>query len=413
MPAVTPPERTARFASSRCRPNVRPRRSGADGARDHGADVRGYRYDALDGVRGLAAQVVLVCHGLGMTALSPAHSPAAAANEWLGRASVMVFFSLSGFVIATSLSRLIAQDRRGFLLPYAVHRLARIWPPLILAITVTFAVGALGHAGLPLLTMTGDPYRLDWIAFLRGITLTFGPGDATFVIDRALWSLRQEVYLYVIAALAAVSLVGRGFWRIAAGAAACAMIAATADRFFYLQSLVLFSAGAGAALFGGMPRLRALARAPWVAPVTILLWLAPLGFVGVPGYVDAMSNDPAFLAYQALIGLPLSLALLGLALDEGAVSRSLAALRGLASFSYTLYVIHVPVMTLIFSLRAHAGLVPGMSGDVATLVAALALAQGVAYAAALFVERPRFFRALLFSALGRIGLARPVQPAAG
>lgn len=375
--------------------------------------MRGYRYEALDGVRGLAAQTVLVCHGLGMTALYPVHSPAASAIEWIGRASVMVFFSLSGFVIATSLARLIGEDRRGFLLPYAVHRLARIWPPLVLAIAITFAVGAIGHAGVPLLTMTGDPYRLDWIAFLRGITLTFGPGDATFVIDRALWSLRQEVYLYAVAALVAASLVGRGFWRIAAGAAACAMIAATLDRFFYLQSLALFSAGAGAALFGGMPRLQALARSRGIAPVTILLWLAPLAFVGAPGYVDALSNDPAFLAYQALVGLPLALVLLGLALDEGTVSRGLAALRGLAAFSYTLYVIHVPVMTLIFSLRAHAGLMPGLAGDVATLLVALAFAQGLAYVAALVVERPRFFRALLFRALGRIGLARPAVPAAG
>lgn len=373
--------------------------------------MRGYRYESLDGVRGLAAQVVLVSHGLGM-AFFPVPSPGAAAAEWFGRISVMVFFSLSGFVIATSLSRLIAQDRGRFLIPYAVHRIARIWPPLVLAIAVTFAVGALGQAGLPLLTKTGEPYRLDAIAFLRGITLSFGPGDATFVIDRALWSLRQEVYLYAVAALAALALVGRGPLRLAGGIAACAMVAATADRFFYLQSLALFAAGAGAALYGDRPHLRALAGSPLVAAATLLLWLAPLGFVGHPSFIDAMSGNGLFLAYQAAIGLPLALVLLGLATGEGPAARGFAGLAPLAAFSYTLYVVHVPVMTLVFSVRAFAGLAPGPTGTVATLVLALIVAQAFAWAAARAVERPRVFRRLLFALTGRLGLSRPVAAAA-
>lgn len=373
--------------------------------------MRGYRYEALDGVRGLAAQVVVVSHALGL-ALFPIHSPGAAAAEWFGRIAVMVFFSLSGFVIATSLSRLIAADRARFVVPYAVHRLARIWPPLVLAIVVTFAVGALGQSGLPLLTKTGEPYRLDAIAFLRGITLTFGPGDATFVIDRALWSLRQEVYLYAVAALAALALVGRGPLRVLAGATVVAMIAATVDRFFYLQSLALFAAGAGAALFGGAPRLRALADSPLVGPLTIGLWLAPLGFVGHAGFIDAMSDAPLFLVYQAAIGLPLALVLLGLATGDRPAARGLARLSDLAGFSYTLYLIHVPVMTLVFSLRAHLGLMPGLAGTLAMVAVAILVAEAVSYAASLVVERPRFFRALLFRALDRAGLSRGAVPSA-
>ena len=374
--------------------------------------MRGYRHEALDGVRGLAAQVVLVSHGLGM-AFFPVHSPGAAAAEWFGRVGVMVFFALSGFVIATSLSRLIEIDRARFVVPYAVHRLARIWPPLVLAIVVTFAVGALGHAGLPLLTKTGEPYRLDALSFLRGITLTFGPGDATFVIDRALWSLRQEVFLYALAAFAALAFIGRGLVRFVAGAAACAMIGATADRFFYLQSLALFSSGATAALLGGHPRLRALAASPLVSGATLLLWLAPLGFVSHPGFIDAMSENALFLAYQAAIGLPLALALLGLAVKDGRAARGFLAIRGLAGFSYTLYVVHVPVMTLVFSLRAFAGWAPDLAGTVATLLVALAVAEGASWAAARVVERPKLFRRALFATLDRAGLWRPALRQAG
>ncbi|MGU3538701.1 acyltransferase family protein [Methylobacterium sp. A54F] len=367
--------------------------------------MRGYRYEALDGVRALAAQVVLVSHGLGM-AFFPVHSPGAAAAEWFGRLAVMVFFSLSGFVIATSLSRLVASEGGRFAVPYAVHRLARIWPPLVLAILVTFGVGWLGLNGLTLLTKTGDPYRLDAVAFLRGITLTFAPGDATFVIDRALWSLRQEVYLYAVAAFAALALVGRGAGRALGILAVLGLVGATAGRFFYLQSLALFSAGAAAALWGGHARLRGLAQAPGVAVVTLALLAAPLAFVGHPGFIDAMSDNALFLGYQALLGVPVALCLLGLAVSEGRVSGAFARAASAAGFSYTLYVIHVPVMTLVFSLRAHLGLAPGLGGTVGTLAVALVVAEAASYAAALVVERPRFFRRVLFRMIGARDAAR-------
>lgn len=368
--------------------------------------MRGYRYEALDGLRGLAAQVVLASHALGMAFPHLSGWPAGAA-EWVGRLAVMVFFSLSGFVIATSLGRLIAAARDRFVVPYAVHRLARIWPPLILAIVVTFAVGAIGQAGIPLLTRTGEPYRLDLIAFLRGITLTFGPGDATFVIDRALWSLRQEVYLYGVAVFAALAIVGRGMWRVLGAAVVLVMVAATANRFFYLQSLALFAAGAGAAVYGADTRLRALAASPLLWPVALGCLAAPIAFAGMAGFIDAQSENPAFLAYQAALGLPFALCLLDLATRPSATARAFERLSGTAGFSYTLYVIHVPVMTLVFSLRAHLGIAPGLGGTLATLAVALILTEAVSFGAALVVERPRFFRAVLFRLLRRTDLPRP------
>lgn len=372
--------------------------------------MRGYRYESLDGVRAVAAQVVLVSHGLGM-AFFPVHSPGAAVAEWFGRLSVMAFFSLSGFVIATSLNRLVASEGSRFGLPYAVHRIARIWPPLVLAILITFGVGWLGQNGLSLLTKTGDPYRLDLLAFLRGITLTFSPGDATFVIDRALWSLRQEVYLYAVAAFAALAVAGRGPWRVVGALVALGLIAVTAPRFFYLQSLALFSAGAAAALFGRRPRLERLAASVWIVPATLALLALPLAFVGAPGFIDAMSENPWFLAYQAMLGLPVALCLLRLATGDGPLPRAFARAAPAAFFSYTLYVIHVPVMTLAFSLRAHFGIAPGPAGTVATLLAALLLAEIASFAAALVVERPRFFRRILFRLLAATGLTRPALAA--
>ncbi|MCJ2081281.1 acyltransferase family protein [Methylobacterium sp. J-090] len=372
--------------------------------------MRGYRYEALDGVRGLAAQAVVITHAVEMAFL-PLHGPGAAVTGWIGRVSVMTFFALSGFVIATSLGRMAGRDGR-FLVPYAVHRVARIAPPLILAIAITFAVGALGRAGLPLLTRTGEPYTMGVLAFLRGITLIFAPNDATFVIDNPLWSLRQEVYLYGVAAFATLAIVGRGAWRAVGIALASGLVLVTANRFFYLQSLALFGAGAGAALLGGHPGLRRLAASRALMPIAGMALAAPLAFVGQPGFVDSMSGWAPFLTYQAALSLPLGLCLLGLATDEAPISRGFAACAGAAAFSYTLYVVHMPILVLVFSLRAHLGWVPGWTGSAATLAAAWLAAQAVAITAARGLERPKPVRAALFRLLGRIGLAGAVSRSA-
>lgn len=363
--------------------------------------MRGYRYEALDGVRGLAAQAVVFTHVVEMAFL-PAHGTGAGVTGWIGRASVMLFFALSGFVIATSLGRLADRDGRH-LVPYAVHRVARIAPPLVFAIIVTFAVGALGRAGLPLLTRSGEPYDMGVLAFLRGITLTFAPSDATFVIDNPLWSLRQEVYLYAVAAFASLALVGHGVRRVLGAALAVGLIVVTANRFFYLQSLALFGAGAAAAGFGGQPGLRRIAASPALLPVAGLALAAPLAFVGQPGFVDGMSAWGPFLAYQAALGLPLGLCLLGLAINETSIARGFAACAGAAAFSYTLYVVHMPILVLVFSLRAHLGWAPGWTGSAATLAVAWLAAQVVAITAARSLERPKAARAALFRLLGRIG----------
>lgn len=366
--------------------------------------MRGYRYEALDGVRGLAAQAVVITHALEMAFL-PAHGTGAGITGWIGRVSVMTFFALSGFVIATSLNRTARRDGR-FLVPYAVHRVARIAPPLVFAIALTFAVGALGRAGVPLLTRSGEPYTMGLLAFLRGITLTFAPTDATFVIDNPLWSLRQEVYLYAVAAFVALGLVGRGAARALGICLAAGLVIATGNRFFYLQSLALFGAGAACACFGGHPALQRLATARALFPITALALAAPLAFVAQPGFVDAMSAWGPFLAYQAALGLPLALCLLALATDATPVARPFAAFEGAAAFSYTLYVVHMPVLVLVFSLRAHLAWAPGLAGDGATLLVAWIAAQALAVAVARVLERPKPVRAALFRLLGRVGWGR-------
>jgi peptidoglycan/LPS O-acetylase OafA/YrhL len=244
------------------------------------------------------------------------------------------------------------------------------------------------------------------LAFLRGITLTFAPTDATFVIDNPLWSLRQEVYLYAVAAFAALGIVGRGPTRALGFALAAGLVIATGNRFFYLQSLALFGAGAASALLGGHPGLRRLAASPALWPIVALALVAPLVVTANPGFVDAMSAWGPFLAYQAALGLPLALCLLALATDATPIARGFAAFEGTAAFSYTLYVVHMPILVAVFSLRAHLAWMPGWAGDGATLLGAWIVVQAVAIAVARVLERPKPMRAGLFRLLGRVGRGR-------
>lgn len=359
-----------------------------------------YRYDALDGVRGLAAQVVVIGH-LGGLALPEPSPYTLSALGWSSRLAVMVFFVLSGFVIARSLKKLMHDEGREFLLHYAVHRWARIFPPLALAVATTFAVGSLAStAGLPLPGLRSPEFELSLLAFLRGITLTFATTDATFALDGPLWSLRQEVWLYFLAALAALAAARTGLVRLMAGALVLAMVMVTSSRFFYLQSLALFGAGGAVSLLSSSPLVARLARSAWTAFGTVLLLALPL-VLWKPGqeFGYAYSNDPLFLAYQAALGIPIALVLLGIATSDGPVSRAFSRWRWVGAFSYTLYVLHNPVLVLIYALLAHFGFALHHWTGAFWAASAVLIVEVLAYSAARLVERPRAYRELAWRAL--------------
>lgn len=372
-----------------------------------------FRYDALDGVRGFAGQVVCLGH-LGGLACPDAPALVLTGLGWMSRIAVMTFFALSGFVIALSLRKLVRQEGRAFLLHYAVHRWARIFPPLAFAVATTFAVAVLARAlGLALPGLRSPDFDVGVLAFLRGITLTFATSDATFALDGPLWSLRQEVWLYVIAAATAIVLTHRRIVALGAGALVLAMIAVTSGHFFYPQSLALFAAGAAVSTWGSDPRLQRVARSPWTGCVLVVLLAMPVA--ALPSgleFASRMSNDPVFLAYQGALSVPIALALLGVATGSGAVSRVLARCKGAGSFSYTLYVVHNPVLVLAYAIAGALGIAQGGAPALLWAALALGLTEAFAYGAARVFERPRRFRELAWRGLALLGARREATRAA-
>ena len=175
----------------------------------------------LDGLRGLAALYVLVGHARWLLwegfstgyATHPDHYSLAgkllvfglALFRW-GHEAVLFFFVLSGFVIhlryATGLKRDPAY-RFGFA-GYLARRARRLYPPMLMALAITWTLDTLGaRLQLPTFLHTsaypvinaniGSDHSLR--VLLRNLVFIMNP---VFGSDGPLWSLNYEWYFYLL-----------------------------------------------------------------------------------------------------------------------------------------------------------------------------------------------------------------------
>jgi peptidoglycan/LPS O-acetylase OafA/YrhL len=157
------------------------------------------RRNNFDVLRLLAASLVLFSHSYALTA-SP--EPFADLSGWtFGEVGVVMFFAMSGFLIAKSWSD---QPR---LVPFAVKRALRLLPALVVAVTVVvFVVGPL-FTTLPLSSYFSDP--TTWVYWIRSsVLITFAgklPGvfetnPYPAAVNGSLWTLPVEACCYALAA---------------------------------------------------------------------------------------------------------------------------------------------------------------------------------------------------------------------
>ena len=350
------------------------------------------RLSALDGLRGVAALVVLLSHVL--VASSPTLAGAFLIERpdvrtwsahwwlletplqivWAGHSAVVVFFVLSGFVLALPLAGGSRFDARR----YYPRRLLRLYLPVWAAIVLAALLHAVVERPL-------DPAASWWLnahtqpmgvrEAAENAALVHRPGGWAFT--SVLWSLRWEVLfslalpLYVLGTALAAR---RGLSWLAAAAALFVMTAGDRASLIYLPCFLL-----GTLLAYERPRMERLGtRLAESGALRVLLPVAAVLLLTARWWGDTGAR-----AAQPLVATGAALAV-ALAIAHGpmraALERRPAQWVGRRSFS--LYLVHEPlVVTAAFLL----------GGDTSTVLLAavsLPLALGVAHLFFGLVERP-------------------------
>lgn len=385
------------------------------------------RWDSLDALRGIAAFLVLTFHCSQLSSGFALRTNPLNAASWLepwtwlkytplrllvssGPPAVVLFFALSGFVL--SLPFLRARRQPGYA-EFAVKRVCRIWPPFAYAVLVSAVLYALVQPSpIPALSawfnevLWTRPLSADYIA--RNLLMTGLHDDMT--LDLVMWSLVHELRISLIfpilflltrrwpAATLAASLLG---------GVACTAALAGADAANLAMSLVdtgrfvaLFVAGI--LIAGNMEAIRgAVGRLPsWAIPAA---WIVGIGLLLAPG--------PSVFAYYNFVWGLGAVLLLAVVVGSPASDRVLSAppLVWLGKVSYSLYLIHVPL--LVAAVHLTYGRVPLAVTIPAVIVASLLCAELMHR----FVELPSIRLGRMLGGLRRPGgaLPEPVRVAAG
>lgn len=311
----------------------------------------GSRYEALDSLRGIAACGVALyhMHSTGILTELPIFR-----NGWL---FVHFFFVLSGFVIAASYGEKL---RSGFpLRAYLILRLGRIYPlhVFIILLLAAYDVGlilldrtAIGGAA----PFTGDRGLAHLLAnlFLVQIFVPGGPLSWNAVS----WSIAAEMWTYLLTALGLIWFRGRFRIVLCVIVLLAALVFAAGGQhpssgpWSLLGCLFGFSIGMLAFELHGLLRVDLRRGAATLAEAAVLLAGAAAIWFAPPG--------PLFLACPFLFAL----AILVLAREQGALSDvlKLGPLRRLGLWSYSIYMVHLLVITLFLHALPVAGRWLGM-----------------------------------------------------
>nr|WP_111300727.1 acyltransferase [Paracoccus saliphilus] len=309
------------------------------------------RIAAFDGLRGVAAVIVVVFHYLCM--LHPSWAPISDDVEllahtpvhilWNGRLAVSVFFVLSGFVMAAA-----AERRRDLLVVTAAARYLRLAVPATASCVLawlwlvsfpssaTQLQGALDEPSRWLDYTYQQPIPPVWHALADGAVANFLRGYSRF--NNVLWTMQIELF----GSLAIFLL-----YAVTRGAARLATLAASGAAVLLWFSDAYLGFIFGAALYEGHRR-GLFQSVPAVVAVIALAMAVALGGPGegahlrlnLPDVPDQWQMGTARGVMNAVAAALLTFGVLALPAFTRALSRPLPVFLGRISFG--LYLVHVP-----------------------------------------------------------------------
>ena len=313
----------------------------------HGQFDEGSWHSILISVlRGLAAFIVATAHL--RAAMYPAVRDVAAPPLWFqglafvsgfAHQAVLVFFVISGWLVGGGLLNRISEPHA--ILSYAIDRMTRLWTVLIPTFVLTLIFGlVIGATSLDAIDLSPDnPYSAaSFAGNLLGLQRVLVP---VFGGNFPLWSLANETWYYLLFLLLAVACTSPGtMTRLSCAAvllAAGALLPTTITAYFLVWLLGV-----------GFSRIRIEcgtgARWGW-----LVLVLAGAGYFRLTGELDEF--EVSTLGQDLICSILYLVLLSGLQFKVPAASRLAQPVRKtgkfFAEFSFSLYVLHVPVIGLV------------------------------------------------------------------
>jgi peptidoglycan/LPS O-acetylase OafA/YrhL len=381
----------------------------------------------LDGLRGLAALYVVVFHIwlLGRANGLPWEYAKATLGLAFGRSAVAVFIVLSGFCLMMPVARSSDGRLRGGTLLYLKRRARRLLPPYYAALAVSM---------LAILAMPGlESNRALWY---HHVTPAFTPGSIlshlllvhnfhaewTFTINGALWSVAAEWQIYFIFPLLLLPVWNR--WGLS-GLLAAGFITGLAPYYLIKNLTVtswfigLFTMGMAGAVVQFHPtryqRLRS--RVPWGSGAVLCagIYFAFMAWLLLSRQEDRWFGWMGDWRVDTLVGVGTTCLLLFCARPASSTGEVrpfiLKVLEHpacilLGTFSYSLYLVHEPVLGLLeyylFPLQ-----LPPTSMFLIVLGLGTPAAVLVAYAFHLLVEKRFMSPGASVAATARAAIASP------
>ncbi|GGD58257.1 acyltransferase family protein [Croceicoccus mobilis] len=298
----------------------------------------------LDLLRILAAFAVLLGHAQGY--ILPALPKIIASHSEEG---VAIFFVLSGFVI-----RFVSIEKERDWQTYAFARFTRLFSVIPIALAATFLADRIGLALAPSYYAGIPWYGADYAgALLHSLTFTneIWAQSSTFGSNHAYWSMGFEVQYYILFAL--VMFLPRR-WAVPAALAWALVVGPTIA--IYL-SLWLMGVATFEIVRAGLPAAKGrkgqLAGLAMFGGSLVLYGIVKFGFRDLKVPMTEFRDIPSLLqscAYYVGVALAVVFNILGAncLLQERDVfsHRMVKAVRWIAGGTFTLYLVHQPLLTL-------------------------------------------------------------------
>lgn len=349
----------------------------------------------LDALRGISAIGVAIGHA-NQFLIGPTTTAGITFFGLVAQGSVMVFFVLSGFLIGKSVCRNIEDNGgdRFSIGRYASDRLWRIYPPLFFAIALMFIIWKIAPAVLPSGTTQFLSYNpnygrhginFEWPIVMKTLIFRNGFDGGSPDMNGPLWSLSVEVWYYVIAG-GVVALIRRPILLAIFAVVAWRVVGGNDD---FTDYAVVWLAGYLLSIAHNRDALngRAILIGSAVAACLALLFAVLFAYPGL-----APSGHSWIRYYNVAIGFTFTFALA--AIMGGYVRLPyvmISVFSGSSQYSYTLYLIHVPIFLLIFG-AFESYIVGNIAASICVAAFGVAASMGIAFAAASIFENKKLLQ---------------------